>query len=308
MASGILDISITAMPFFGGATIDRADAIRSDPDALAAQRTKLSARLLRLDGIDPVLHDVGGLDWGSLADAPDDAELLFIGLADGAPRFAVLPPADAIITGKFDARSRSVWRVLPMLSHDDAAIYGGVRSVIDWHMRHRFCAVCGGHTHVAKGGWARTCGKCGAEHFPRVDPVVIMLAQHDGRVLLGRQPAFPAGRYSALAGFVEPGESIEDAVIRELHEEAGVRACNVRYIASQPWPFPSSLMVACIADVEDDALSIDTKELDDARWFSTDQVAAAMRGCADADFIAPPTFAIAHHLLAQWQLGQSPNY
>jgi NAD+ diphosphatase len=283
-------------PFFSGATIDRADAIRTDPHAVRAQMLRPNARLLTLDGVDPVLDADGGLAWTSLADAAPDSELLFIGLQDGRPHFAQLPATGA----KLDARSRSVWRVLPMLSPDDAALYGAVRSVLDWHAHHEFCSNCGARTEVAKAGWGRKCPACKAEHFPRVEPVVIMLAQYQGRILLGRQPAFPPGRYSALAGFVEVGESIEDAVIRELFEEAGVAAQNVRYIASQPWPFPSSLMIACIADVEDDAITLDTNELEDAIWVDAADVDAAMAGASDAKFIAPPTFAIAHNLLANW--------
>ncbi len=287
-------------PFFGGATIDRADAIRTDPAAVSAQIMRPNARLLLLDGIDPVISPDGELCWGSLADAPDDAALLFIGLADHRPMFATLPASGK----KLDARSRNVWRVLPMLSATDAALYGAVRSMLDWHSRSGFCANCGSGTIVAKAGWGRTCTSCSAEHFPRVEPVVIMLAQHQGRILLGRQPAFPPMRYSALAGFVEVGETIEDAVIRELYEEAGVRARNVRYIASQPWPFPSSLMIACIADVDDDMITLDTNELEDARWFTREEVAASMRGDEGAGFIAPPSFAIAHDLLNAWLTGQ----
>jgi NAD+ diphosphatase len=127
-----------------------------------------------------------------------------------------------------------------------------------------------------------------------------MLAEHDGRVLLGRQPRFPPRRYSALAGFVEVGEALEDAVARELFEESGVRVHSVRYVASQPWPFPSSLMIACTAQAEDDAIVVDTTELEDARWFTRQEVAAAMAGEPDSAFIAPPPFAIAHSLLAHW--------
>jgi NAD+ diphosphatase len=130
--------------------------------------------------------------------------------------------------------------------------------------------------------------------------VVIMLAEHDGRLLLGRQPQYPAGRYSALAGFLEPGESVEAAVARELHEEAGIRVADGTYIASQPWPFPSSLMVGCHARALDDALTIDTTELDDARWFTREEIAAALAGDQHASFQAPPRFAIARTLLKHW--------
>ena len=153
---------------------------------------------------------------------------------------------------------------------------------------------------MSKGGWSRTCTGCGAEHFPRVDPVTIMLSEYQGKVLLGRQPRFPARRFSALAGFVEPGEGIEEAVARELWEEAGVRVRNVRYVASQPWPFPSSLMIACTSEALSDELTLDTTEIEEAGWFSVDEVRAAMAGDESAPFIAPPPFAIAHDLLKHW--------
>jgi NAD+ diphosphatase len=193
-----------------------------------------------------------------------------------------------------------------MLEHlppAEASTYAAARSLVDWHSRHGFCAYCGGTTEPFRAGWARRCASCSAEHFPRTDPVVIMLAEHEGRALIGRQPGFPPGRYSALAGFVEVGESIEEAVARELWEEAGVRATSVRYLASQPWPFPSSLMMACIAPVESDAITLDTTELEDAKWVSRDDVAASMAGDPDALFIAPPPFAIAHTLFRRWLAG-----
>jgi NAD+ diphosphatase len=161
---------------------------------------------------------------------------------------------------------------------------------------------------LGKGGWQRNCtnGACKAEHFPRVDPVTIMTVECEGKLLLGRQPRFPPRSFSALAGFVEPGESIEEAVAREVHEEAGVRVRDVAYVASQPWPFPSSLMIACHAYADDPAITIDTTELDDARWFTREEVAQAMAAVAsgikddDAAFVAPPPFAVAHHLLKWW--------
>jgi NAD+ diphosphatase len=159
-------------------------------------------------------------------------------------------------------------------------------------------------TAAFRAGWGRKCGGCAAEHFPRVDPVAIMLAEHGGRVLLGRQRQFPPGRYSALAGFVEPGESIEEAVVRELAEEAGIRAFDVRYVASQPWPFPGSLMIACIARAAGDALTLDSNELEDAIWVSREGVAAAMAREEGAPFVAPPRFAIAFTLLERWLAGR----
>ena len=282
-------------PGFTGSPLDRLDHVSEDQEALAELRSSLRARLLLLDGLDPIPAEDGGLSWGSLADAPDGAELALLGLIDGAPRFVALTGA---VSGP--PRAAALWRMLEHLPPDQASTYAAARSLVDWHARHGFCARCGTPTEPFRAGWARRCPACGAEHFPRTDPVVIMLAEHDGRILIGRQPGFPPGRYSALAGFVEVGESIEEAVARELKEEAGVRATSVRYVASQPWPFPSSLMMACVARVEDDRLTIDTKELEDAIWVSRDEVAAAMAGDPEARFIAPPPFAIAHTLFRRW--------
>ena len=187
-----------------------------------------------------------------------------------------------------------------MLGNDDLAAYGMARSLVDWHARHRFCAVCGSSTTLAKGGWQRDCSVCEAQHFPRVDPVTIMLVEHEGQILLGRQPRFPQGFYSALAGYVEPGESIEEAVAREIQEEAGVRVHGVSYVASQPWPFPSQLMIGCHAHAEDGILTVDHTELEDARWFTRADVADAMAGQQGTAFSAPPPQAIAHQLLKWW--------
>lgn len=281
---------------FTGAKIDRADQVRTNPEVLHAAMTSPFSRLLRLHGLDPVVEPDGTLGWGTLLEAEPDAELLFLGLLDGKHCFAAIPPAGTPI----DARSRAVWRVLPMLRAEEAALYGAARSLIDWHARHGFCAVCGSPTQIFRGGWGRKCSNCSAEHFPRVDPVVIMLAEYDGKLLLGRQPQYPPGRYSALAGFVEPGESLEEAVARELMEEAGVVATSVRYVASQPWPFPSSLMMGCHAMVSSDALTIDTTELEDAIWVDRAGVMAAMNGEEGAPFLAPPPYAIAYNLLEYW--------
>jgi NAD+ diphosphatase len=193
-----------------------------------------------------------------------------------------------------------VFRLLAMMSPKDTAIWGAARSVIEWHNRHRFCGICGAESASFRAGWGRKCTGCGAEHFPRVDPVVIMLAEYEGRVLLGRQPQYPPGRYSALAGFVEPGESVEEAVARELMEEAGIAVRDVRYVASQPWPFPGSLMIACLARAESDALRLDPAELEDGFWATRDEIVAALAGDPGARFLAPPPFAIANTLLTRW--------
>ena len=283
---------------FTGSRLDRADNLRADPDALAGLMN-WRARLLALNGLMPALGDDGRLAWGSLADAAQDAELVFLGLDDGKPCFAAVPPAG-------DASPRmanpALWQLMATLPPDDLATYGGARSICDWHARHRFCAQCGKPTHIAKGGWQRNCsasnGGCGAQHFPRTDPVTIMLVEHDGRAMLGRGLGWPEGRFSTLAGFVEPGESIEEGVAREVFEEAGIRVRDVSYVSSQPWPFPSQLMIGCHAYADDDTLTIDTTEMAEVNFYSRDDVASALAG--DGPFIAPPPHAIAHHLMRWW--------
>lgn len=290
---------------FAGSPLDRADHVRADPQALAALIGP-QARLLLLDGLDPRVGPEDRLDWGSLADADPAAELVFLGLDDRERAcFAPVFPAGSAIPA-----NPRIWLALSTLDAGDLAIYGAARSLVSWHARHRFCAVCGQATVLAKGGWQRTCIACSAEHFPRVDPVTIMLVEHQDRLLLGRQPNFPAGTYSALAGFVEPGETIEEAVMREVFEEAGVRVRDMTYVASQPWPFPSNLMIGCLVHADDPALTIDKTELEDARWFTRDEIAdavdAADRAEAGATFTAPGPQAIAHHLM-RWWLGR-PNF
>ncbi len=281
---------------FTGAWLDRADQLRTDGARFAEAVADPRARCLLLDGIDCVPGEGGGLSWEPL-DTTDDRALMLLGIDDaGAPHFVREAPAGA----RIDARSRTVMRLLPLLSAEEAALYGGARSLVDWHARHRFCAVCGAPTDLFRGGWGRKCARCNAEHFPRVDPVVIMLAECDGRVLVGRQGGFPPGFFSALAGFVEPGESLEEAVARELFEEAGIRVSNVTYVASQPWPFPSSLMIGCRAVATDPALTLDTTEIEAAMWVDRAEVRAALAGDMGAPFLAPPSLAIARHLLEDW--------
>jgi NAD+ diphosphatase len=283
-----------APPGFTGATIDRADALRSDPQAILRALADPAARLLRLAGLDPLAAD-GRLIWDPLPADADPQHHALLGLDGGEPRFVTLDPTAE--------GGGPAWDAILSLGAADAALYAGARSLVDWHARHHFCARSGHATTVFRSGWGRRCADCGAEHFPRVDPVVIMLAEHDGRVLLGRQPRFPPQRYSALAGFVEPGESIEEAVARELHEEAGVTVTSVRYVASQPWPFPSQLMIACIAPVADETLTIDRTELEDAFWIDRAGVRASLAGEPDAPFLPPPAFAIARTLLESWLEG-----
>ena len=277
---------------FTGSTLDRADALRKDPGAIIAARADPAARWLVFDDLRPVLKD-GAVVWAYRSDVPHDAPSVFLGLDDGRPRFAAAASAADLDGEPVDARAAGT-----LLPASDAASVAHGRSLLDWHARHRFCANCGAPTEVQKAGHARHCPACGAEHFPRTDPVVIMLALHGDRALVGRQPRFPRRFFSALAGFVEPGESLEEAVARELYEEAGIRTTRVRYIASQPWPFPSSLMIGAFAESLGDTLTLDGDELEDARWVSRAEVRAACAGTGD--WLAPPPLAIARTLLDAW--------
>ncbi len=292
-------MSVMKAPGFTGGMLDRSDALRHDPAGLAAAQRDWRARLLVLDGLLPGTADDGHLAWTSMADMPDDAEPILLGLDEsGRPHFAALLNGMRVDNAPA-MRSPALMAVLAALAPGEAATYAGARSVIDWHVRHGFCAKCGSPTEPFRAGWARKCPNCGTEHFPRVDPVVIMIAEHDGRALLGRGKGWPPGRYSALAGFVEPAESIEEAVAREILEESGVRVGKVRYVASQPWPFPSSLMMACVAEAEDDAITLDVNELEDAMWVPREMVRAVLRG-EEGPFVAPPPYAIAYTLLKEW--------
>ena len=277
-------------PFFTGEGLDRADHMRADPGAIFALHSHPEALELVWEGGAPAIDEQGKLRWKAVGAKPP----LFLGMNHSSPRFSSLPEGDA------PATAYAHFQLLSLLDATDAPIFAAALSLANWHRRHGHCSVCGATTQPNRGGWSRVCGSCNAEHYPRADPVVIMLAEHDGRLLLGRQPQYPAGRYSALAGFVEPGESIEAAVARELKEEAGIAVRDVRYLCSQPWPFPSSLMIGAWAEAIDPSLTIDTNELEDARWFSRDEVLAALAQDPDACFQAPPHWAIARTLLESW--------
>jgi len=279
---------------FTGGTLDRADHLRRDAQAIAMARMHPSARWLVLDDLKPVLTEDGSdLLWARRSEI-DEGPTVFLGLDTlGAPRFATDCAIGDLPGVATDARAAGM-----RLADGRAAIIAQARSLLDWHRRQGFCAACGAPTRIEKAGYSRLCTGCAAEHFPRVDPVVIMLALKDDLALVGRGPNFPRGFFSALAGFVEPGESLEEAVARELHEEVGIRVRNVRYLASQPWPFPFSLMLAAYADADGFELTLDEQEVEAARWVSREECAAALRG--EGEWQAPPPFAIAHALLANW--------
>ncbi|HEY0435128.1 MAG TPA: NAD(+) diphosphatase [Phenylobacterium sp.] len=229
--------------------------------------------------------------------------LLFLGLWQETAVFAVdlegaANPADGGPLqglGKFEDL-RAVALKLPAT---EAAIVATAKQMFEWRRRHPYCAVCGQASEAREGGWKRQCPSCAAEHFPRTDPVVIMLACHGERCMLGRQERWPPGMFSALAGFLEPGESIEEACARELKEEAGLRTKSVRYHSTQPWPYPSSLMIGLIAEVEDDEGTPDQTEISEVRWFTRAEARDLIAGKLDG-VSAPQRLAIAHQLIKAW--------
>lgn len=186
-----------------------------------------------------------------------------------------------------------------LLPPGEAAIAAQARHLVDWHARHLHCPGCGAATTPEQAGWSRRCPECSALHFPRTDPVVIALVSDGARCLLGRQTGWPRNLYSALAGFVEPGESVEEAVAREVREESGVRVHRVRYLASQPWPFPASLMLGCHAEAASTEVLVDHTELEDARWFPLSEIRSALHAPTPT-LTLPPPVAIAHHLIKTW--------
>ena len=224
-----------------------APILRADPAAIAELYGDDEARqLVWRDGA-PAVDEQGKLRWKPVEGSPP----LFLGFNHGSPRFSALPDGDPTTT------AYAHFQLLGSLDAGEAPTFAAALSLANWHRRHGRCSSCGGPTDPNRGGWSRMCGSCGSEHYPRVDPVVIMLAEHDGRLLLGRQPQYPPGRYSALAGFVEPGESIEAAVALGIGGGSGISVRDVRYLTSQPWPFPNSLMIGAWAEASEDLLRID---------------------------------------------------
>lgn len=231
-------------------------------------------------------------------------ERVFLGRLDGlAVIAAALDPAQADTLRAdpsflvADLRTVAIQGTVPAA---EAGMLAQAKSLLLWHARHRFCASCGAPTAPAQAGLRRDCAGCGAQHFPRTDPVTIMLVARGESCLLGRQSRFVAGSYSCLAGFVSPGETIEDAVRREVLEESGIAVGRVRYMFSQPWPFPSSLMIGCLGEALGERITIDTDELEDCRWFPRDEVAAMLERRHPDGLITPPPMAIAHHLMRAW--------
>jgi NAD+ diphosphatase len=302
---------------FGGSGLDRAAALRRDPAALDAALAR--GQVLPIWRGKPLMQgDVPGWVAAGHPVLAVGGPPVFLGLDDGVPRFATdmsdwspEAGAEAVAAGFFDP---SVQRhpalddsygfaelrgVMTQLSPRDAELVATAKAVLHWHRSHGFCAVCGVASEVSQGGWQRTCPSCGAHHFPRTDPVVIMLVTRGNSVLLGRSPAWPEGMYSLLAGFVEPGETLEAAVRREVLEEAGVHCGAVSYLASQPWPFPASLMFGARAEALSEEIVLDPEELEHALWVTGEEMVTVMAGLHPT--IKPArNGAIAHFILVNW--------
>lgn len=312
---------------FGGSALDRAAELRGDTAGLAEAARDTRARSILIWRGKPL---VGGeardtlirlaLDHPLVADAPggngDGAILL--GREAGAAVFATdisawqPPDLDAAALGQFldpseqqhpDLPDTCVFaelrRIMTRLDARDAELAATARAIFNWHRSHRFCSRCGVETGMTQAGWQRSCEACGGHHFPRTDPVVIMLVTHGNSVLMGRSPGWPEGMYSLLAGFVEPGETLEAAVRREVLEEAGVKVGPVSYLASQPWPFPASLMFGCAGQALTREITIDPVEIEDARWVTRNEMMEVFAG-NHATMLPARKGAIAHFLLQNW--------
>lgn len=301
---------LPALNTFAGDPLDRGGDLRNDPERLAEQTVHPGAVAMVLWEGRPLVEasDPPRLAWLALTHAravvPDRE--LFLGLWEGAPCFAIevegsIDPSAGPLAGL--GAFHEMREAAAMLPGPDAAMAGTAKSLFDWRRRHGFCAACGVETETCCGGWKRVCPACGVEHFPRVDPVTIMLAIYKGgaepRCLLGRQAGWPEGRMSALAGFLEPGETIEAACAREIMEEAGLTVTAVRYHSSQPWPFPSQLMIGLICEVDSEDAAPDQTELEAVAWLTRAEATAVLAGQHPA-ITAPPRIAIARTLLQAW--------
>lgn len=297
------------MHLFSGNPLDRVSSQRMDEAWVAALLADDKSRFLPFWRLNVLIKQEGpALAWarrGLLGVMDAEVGAVLLGVREGVAHFAVdlsamsEPVKELGLDGVADFSD--VRLAAAQLSGEESAVVAQARALVDWHSNHRFCACCGARTVSARGGAMRTCGACSTEHFPRVNPVAIMLVVRGDRCLLGRQAVWPRGMYSALAGFIEPGETIEEAVRREVKEEAGIDVGEVRYHSSQPWPFPSSLMIGCTGEAVSEEISIDRTEVEDVQWFSRDTIAKACRGETRADeLFLPPSMAIARTLVDAW--------
>jgi NAD+ diphosphatase len=296
-------------PAFVTHILDRAAHLRNDDAKLLALEGSRDARayvvyrdslVVKQDAAGPraLLTIDEALQFGA------NPGTIFLGLRDGAPVFGMGVSAVAVekLLTRTDVtvselRGMAMQGVVPP---DQLSAIAMAKSMVSWHQRHGYCANCGTRSAMKEGGWKRECPNCKAEHFPRTDPVVIMLVTSGDKCLLGRQKQFPPGMYSCLAGFVEAAETIEDAVRREIFEESGIRCTDVNYYMTQPWPYPSSLMIGCTARATNEAIIVDHSELEDARWFDRAEASLMIKREHPDGLAGPHPFAIAHHLVGRW--------
>ncbi|MEI8394741.1 MAG: NAD(+) diphosphatase [Rhodospirillaceae bacterium] len=298
----------TGSNLYAGGTLDRAATLRKDSARIRAMLHDTRSRLLPIrhsltliDGPDSESPRLGRLsnEAGSTLISDPRVAIAFLGLDDGTPWFALdVSELEAPDNTETFIELRAVGALLPA---PEAALAAYARGLTGWHQRHRHCGVCGHPTESRDAGHTRQClnRDCGIQHFPRTDPAVIMLVEDGERCLLGRQPRFPPGLYSTLAGFVEPGESLEEAVIREVFEETGVHVTDIRYHSSQPWPFPASLMLGFTARATSSAITVQAEEMEDARWFDRAAVRAAAKG-NEPCLRLPRTDSISRRLITDW--------
>ncbi len=299
-------------PAFVTHILDRAAHLRGNDEKLFALESHRDARayVIYRDSL-VVRQEAGGsralLGVDEAVKLGANPGTIFLGLRDGAPVFGMGIAAAAVekLLGRDDVAVTELRGMVMQgaVPTEQLSAIAMAKSMVSWHQRHGYCANCGTRTGMKEGGWKRDCPNCKAEHFPRTDPVVIMLVTHGERCLLGRQKQFMPGMWSCLAGFVEAAETIEDAVRREIFEESGIHCTDVTYYMTQPWPYPSSLMIGCAARATSDEIVVDKAELEDARWFTRDEVTLMhSRTHPDGMFAAHP-FAIAHHLIGRWVHG-----
>ena len=291
---------------YSGSLLERAAALRGDEGKLAALLEHPRAGVYVVGGESIVLKAQGAaLDP---LFSPDEARTLgaaretaFLGLLHDAPRFSIGidPAAIEALKARADLKLIDLRTIAVQGEVDTVHVppLAEAKAILGWHARHRFCPNCSAATVLTQAGWRRDCPVCKAEHFPRTDPVVIMLPIKGDRCVLGRSPRFPPTMWSCLAGFCEPGESIEEAVRREVAEEVGVTCARVRYFASQPWPFPASLMIGCHAEAVSDEVVIDKSEIEDARWFDRAELKSMLLRQHPQELSTPPPIAIAHHII-----------
>jgi NAD+ diphosphatase len=291
---------------YSGSLLERAAALRGDEGKLAAFLKHPRAGVYVVGGESIVLKAHGAAPDPLFP--PDEAralgaarETVFLGLLHDAPRFGIGIDQAAIEALKARADLKLIdLRTIAVQGEVDTVHVpplAEAKAILGWHARHRFCPNCSAATVLTQAGWRRDCPVCKAEHFPRTDPVVIMLPIKGDRCVLGRSPRFPPTMWSCLAGFCEPGESIEEAVRREVAEEVGVTCARVRYFASQPWPFPASLMIGCHAEAVSDEVVIDKSEIEDARWFDRAELKSMLLRQHPQELSTPPPIAIAHHII-----------